>query len=391
MIDKVLVLSYYNPWISGGGHRPICLLEQDLYKGRKVFFLFESNAEVDKMSDFTLYRNPNLMLLMRDKNTERLIPCNEQAREAIGDYIEEEEFILSCKPDYARSHNPVASYLKLLNICEKLNIPHIYDQMDFWDGFAVQPWGENTERQYIRNATRCVTISKWLIENSNIGKDSYVIPNGIKSDFLDCIRIKNSDEVRKRSKQTKKTILYSGAIWPDWFDWDIVKYLVLKRPEYKFVFVGAYKPSTDEDDGRNVVKIVQELSELPNVEFLGQVLHHELIELYRKANLGIIPFVVNKVTEACSPLKCFEYLGSYLPVVSTNLPEIKDYPMVKLVNSKEEFISAIDEKINKQIEDDNINQVDNFLNMSVWKRRSDEFDKVATIAMEECKKVYMNS
>ena len=27
---KILILAYYNPWISGGGHRPICLCEEDI-------------------------------------------------------------------------------------------------------------------------------------------------------------------------------------------------------------------------------------------------------------------------------------------------------------------------------------------------------------------------
>ena len=53
----------------------------------------------------------------------------------------------------------------------------------------------------------------------------------------------------------------------------------------------------------------------------------------------MIPFVVNDVTEACSPLKCFEYLGASLPVVTTALPEIKD-------EIKEEYTSVQPRMVN---------------------------------------------
>ena len=46
---RIVVLSYYNPWICGGGHRPICFLEQDLEKGNEVVFVFESPAETEIM------------------------------------------------------------------------------------------------------------------------------------------------------------------------------------------------------------------------------------------------------------------------------------------------------------------------------------------------------
>ena len=47
---KILILAYYNPWISGGGHRPICLCEEDIARGDEVVFLFESDSEIDQMN-----------------------------------------------------------------------------------------------------------------------------------------------------------------------------------------------------------------------------------------------------------------------------------------------------------------------------------------------------
>ena len=382
MINKILILSYYHPWISGGGHRPVCLLEQDLAKDRDVVFLFESKAEIEEIVKFSLSNHPNLKLIMRDKENGILFAYNRSAKRIIPGYMDDSKIFSVWKPDYIRSHNPVRSFIPLLELGKELNIPIIYDQMDYWDGFSVKPWGDDTETQYMELATRCITISNWLASHT-VSKAMHIIPNALKPNFLEDIRLKEIDEIIKRYQKKDKTVLYTGAIWPDWFDWDIVRYIVKKRLKYKFVFVGPFDPSSDEDDGRQISEIVKELSKLPNVSFLGQVSHSELAPLLKSAHVGIIPFVVNPVTEACSPLKCFEYIGAYLPIVSTNLPEIKDYPLVSIANNCDEFLIALDNCVNLKIETDIIYEVEVFLRQSTWDKRSDDFDKVAIKAMEE--------
>lgn len=43
----------------------------------------------------------------------------------------------------------------------------------------------------------------------------------------------------------RKTVVYSGAIWPEWFDWDIMSYLIEMRPQYDFLMIGAYMDLVD--------------------------------------------------------------------------------------------------------------------------------------------------
>lgn len=370
---KIIVLSYYNPWISGGGHRPVCLLEEDIKKNNEVVFVFESEAEIENMRLFDLYYNNNLKLIRRDKDTGTFEAMNPQAQDIVS-----EHFLLETwKPDYIRSHNPVSSYIGILKKCEVLNIPHLYDQMDFWDGFPVQPWGECTEDDYIKYSSSAMTISNWLVKKNleKTEKKFFMIPNAIKGEFEKKLEV-SYDEVIQRQSNIRKTIVYSGAIWPEWFDWDIVSTLVKNRPEYDFLMIGAYNPSSDEDDGRNVREIVKELKNFDNVKFLGQISHVELIPYLKSSNLAIIPFVVNNVTEACSPLKCFEYLGASLPVVTTALPEIYNYPMVYTALSKEQFLDYIDKIVAGSINMAQYEEVRSFVLRNTWKARSDEMDQV---------------
>ena len=282
------------------------------------------------------------------------------------------ELLIQWRPNYIRSHNPVENFIELLRLSKNMNIIHIYDQMDFWDAFPVQPWGTNTESEYIKLSTACVTISKYL-QNKN--PSFYLIPNGIKNSFLSKIHL-NYDKIISRSKEKTKRIIYSGAIWPDWFDWSIVKDLIKLRPQYKFIFVGSYIPSTDEDDNRNVSKIVSDLSKYSNVEFLGQVSHEQIIPLLQTSHAAIIPFVVNSVTEACSPLKLYEYLGAFLPTVSTMLPEISGCPLLELANNNQDFIHKLDLCVNMEISPKIYEDTDSFIHKNTWKNRIKMYDDI---------------
>lgn len=372
MNDRILVLSYYNPWISGGGHRPICLAEQDINNGKQLLFCFESESEMENMEDFPLYNHKNLLIFRRNPQNNQIIAINNSAKNFSSSPMSDYELLIQWRPNYIRSHNPVENFIELLRLSKNMNIIHIYDQMDFWDAFPVQPWGTNTESEYIKLSTACVTISKYL-QNKN--PSFYLIPNGIKNSFLSKIHL-NYDKIISRSKEKTKRIIYSGAIWPDWFDWSIVKDLIKLRPQYKFIFVGSYIPSTDEDDNRNVSKIVSDLSKYSNVEFLGQVSHEQIIPLLQTSHAAIIPFIVNSVTEACSPLKLYEYLGAFLPTVSTMLPEISGCPLLELANNNQDFIHKLDLCVNMEISPKIYEDTDLFIRKNTWKNRINMYDDI---------------
>lgn len=372
MNDRILVLSYYNPWVSGGGHRPICLAEQDINNGKQLLFCFESESEMENMEDFPLYNHKNLLIFRRNPQNNQIIAINNSAKNFSSSPMSDYELLIQWRPNYIRSHNPVENFIELLRLSKNMNIIHIYDQMDFWDAFPVQPWGTNTESEYIKLSTACVTISKYL-QNKN--PSFYLIPNGIKNSFLSKIHL-NYDKIISRSKEKTKRIIYSGAIWPDWFDWSIVKDLIKLRPQYKFIFVGSYIPSTDEDDNRNVSKIVSDLSKYSNVEFLGQVSHEQIIPLLQTSHAAIIPFVVNSVTEACSPLKLYEYLGAFLPTVSTMLPEISGCPLLELANNNQDFIHKLDLCVNMEIYPKIYEDTDSFIHKNTWKNRIKMYDDI---------------
>jgi glycosyltransferase involved in cell wall biosynthesis len=66
-----------------------------------------------------------------------------------------------------------------------------------------------------------------------------------------------------------------------------------------------------------------ELLERPDVLSLPARPPAELPALMRHCDVGLVPFLVNDHTRASLPLKLWEYVAAGLPVVATDLPNLK--------------------------------------------------------------------
>ena len=62
----------------------------------------------------------------------------------------------------------------------------------------------------------------------------------------------------------------------------------------------------------------------------------------------IIPFKINNITEATSPVKIFEYMALNKPIVITDLKECRNYKSVFLSKSYDEFLDNLDLALKKK-------------------------------------------
>lgn len=135
--------------------------------------------------------------------------------------------------------------------------------------------------------------------------------------------------------QNKPIIGYYGAL-ASWFDYDMIKYVAENRPEYSVVLLGIkYDDSFDK----------AELNKYSNIFFLGSK-GYDVLPYYAKCfAVCTIPFLINDITQATSPLKLFEYMALEKPIVTTAMNECKKYKSVMIGNNKEEVVKLIDEAI----------------------------------------------
>ncbi len=132
--------------------------------------------------------------------------------------------------------------------------------------------------------------------------------------------------------QNKPIVGYYGAI-AVWFDYDMVKKLAIERPDINIVLIGSKYDDSLEKSG---------IEEIDNVYFLGTRNYNVLKNYANCFDVCTVPFLINDITKATSPLKIFEYMALGKPIVTTAMDECKKYKSIYIANNSEEFINMID-------------------------------------------------
>jgi glycosyltransferase involved in cell wall biosynthesis len=121
---------------------------------------------------------------------------------------------------------------------------------------------------------------------------------------------------------------FYGHISYDWVDVGLLKFLARKRPGWTIILLGRYSLQENEFAG------------LSNIVYLGEKDFEALPGYCKVMDVALIPFVVSPLTQDCNPLKLYEYLAAGLPVVSTEIPEVRAFGGdVHVAGTHEEFLA----------------------------------------------------
>ncbi len=183
------------------------------------------------------------------------------------------------------------------------------------------------EKELLKVVDSCFAISEILVNKLKpIKGESYFLPQGVNYEHFS--RNKNIPDSLNTLKQP--VIGYFGLI-ANYVDINLMTKSALAHSDYNFLILGKTTINIDE------------LTKLKNVTYLGLVNYSELPDYAAKFDVGLIPFCINELTIAANPLKLVEYLSLGIPVVSTNLPEVKKFgELVYVGESDEEFIKLIE-------------------------------------------------
>lgn len=128
----------------------------------------------------------------------------------------------------------------------------------------------------------------------------------------------------------KPIVCYYGAL-AKWFDYDLIK-KIAATGKYSVVLFGI---KYDESFEVN-------LSGQDNIYFLGPRDYKVLKNYAAKCDILTIPFLVNDITKATSPVKVFEYMALHKPIVTTDMNECRKYESVMIGHDHKEFITLLD-------------------------------------------------
>lgn len=170
-------------------------------------------------------------------------------------------------------------------------------------------------------------------------------------------------------KSGQPVVGYYGAL-AKWFDYDLIKYIAEKE-KYQVVLFGIKYDDSYEKAG---------LNKLGNVHFLGARDYRVLQNYASKIDVLMIPFLINDITKATSPVKLFEYMALNKPIVTTDMDECRKYESVLIGHDHAEFIDKLEEALKKKTDNNYMKLLDKEALENTWEEKA----KLIVEKMREC-------
>ena len=212
----------------------------------------------------------------------------------------------------------------------------IYEVIDELDVFplACDAMEHDHLRLLMEADVVTATAEKLHAKVQRIRPDAILSPNGVRiEDFQIEPGAEPPADLAPIVRRGRPIIGYYGAL-ADWFDYELVAFVAERSPQFSLVLIG---PDYDRTTGR--------LPRLKNVFWLGPKQYDELPRYLQWFDVATIPFKVNRITEATSPIKLFEYIAAGKPIVTTALPECRRYKTVIVAESREGFNAGLAEAL----------------------------------------------
>jgi glycosyltransferase involved in cell wall biosynthesis len=189
------------------------------------------------------------------------------------------------------------------------------------------------EQKLVSKVNSCFSISETLLETRKAhSNNNYFLPQGVNINHF----IQSKNNISPAVANLKHPIIGFFGILTTWVDIELILSSAMRYRNYTFLILG--KTTID----------ISLFSKATNIIYMGEIPFAELPKYASAFDVGIIPFLVNDLTIACNPLKLLEYLALGIPVVSTNMPEVKKMePHVIVADTSEEFISGIEKAVSQ--------------------------------------------
>ncbi|XID91169.1 glycosyltransferase [Paenibacillaceae bacterium WGS1546] len=245
------------------------------------------------------------------------------------------------------------------------HLPHKtvwYDVLDRVDFFGLYDRNMLAKHYQVLHEAELVTYSaKRLTEYVGDRADAVYMPNAVRPEDF---RVdpgagsETPDDLRPIVAKNKKIIGYYGAI-EEWFDAKLVIDMA-RAAEIEIVLIGhcaiPREPFPD------------------NVHFLGPKPYARLAAYAAYFDALMIPFIVNALTNAVSPVKFFEYCAIGKPILSTPIAEVVPYagPGIALVRSGE--VPVFDDSF-WTLSPDAEARLQAIARTHQWRKRADEVER----------------
>jgi glycosyltransferase involved in cell wall biosynthesis len=189
------------------------------------------------------------------------------------------------------------------------------------------------EEQLLRRADLVITSAERLRRSkARLNPHTVLVRHGVDfQHFSKACEVETP--VPEELARLPRPLLGFFGLVADWVDLEALAAVARAHPEGSVVLIGKVAPDVD----------VSVLEAEPNVHVLGRKPYAELPGCCRAFDVALMPFKVNELTLNANPLKVREYLAAGLPVVSTDIPEVRQVGLCKVARDTEDFVRKVDE------------------------------------------------
>lgn len=241
----------------------------------------------------------------------------------------------------------------------------IYDYVDELGAF------EGNRNQMERQHARLLQRADWVLATAQrlyqsvypVRPGVLLCPNGADYDFITDAMVRTASppaDLQPILSLNKAIIGYYGAL-AHWFDFDLIKTVAAARDDLSFVLIG---PDIDASLQKS------QALQLPNIHWLGVKAYAEIPQYLRFFDAAMIPFDLNDVTHATSPLKLFEYMAGGKPVVITAMAESMRYPGVIIAYDVEDFSNKLDQALQLRQDPEYLGAIRQIAHQNTWNKRA---------------------
>ena len=254
---------------------------------------------------------------------------------------------------------------------------------DYLDNLSVSSRGGVPDRHKLELHRKLVTRSEIVLATASqlydevrqLRPDAIFCPNGVDYDHfrLSAPPLVPAD-IADLVGAGRPIIGYYGAL-ARWFDYDLVAHAAEARGDCEFLLIGP------DFDGSLAAS---HIARLPNVHWLGEKKYEDLPAYLYYFNVATIPFLINDITKATSPVKLFEYMAGGKPIVATDMPECGKYSCVMVARDADEYTAMLDEAIHRGKLDGYRQELDREAHDNTWQRRAKQIiERLNTITAGE--------
>lgn len=250
---------------------------------------------------------------------------------------------LNFRTDILWTYNPMTT--SLINTSKFTYIVyHCVDEIKAQPGMPVNVI-EKAEKELLKRADVVFVTSPQLLETRMLqNSNSYYFPNVADHDHFSKALLDNTIVPDDLKVIPTPRIGFIGAISSYKVDFNLIAYVAKTRPDWSVVLIG----KVGEGDPWTNIK---DIKDLPNVFILGPRPYTELPAYLKGIDVAILPNQLNEYTQAMFPMKFFEYLAAGKPIVSVDLPALREYADIAyLAKSYKDFVLGIEKALDDSAE-----------------------------------------